>query len=126
MTGEPIGVCQVAAVLLVAVRTCPAVGAVADEVLTTVVAELIAFAFAAVPVVFWFRVGTSAATRDRNVGAAALPLEGPAKTLLADCVARTPVNVPDTVTGEPLTVIMFGKERATLVTVPARAFGVVA
>ena len=38
------GVCQVAAVELVAVSTCPVVGAVAVETLTVVVAELRPFA----------------------------------------------------------------------------------
>jgi hypothetical protein len=41
-TGAAAGVCHVAAVLDVAVSTWPLVGAVADEVLTVVVADLIA------------------------------------------------------------------------------------
>lgn len=42
--------------------------------------------FEAVPVVFWFRVGTSAATNARNVGTPADPL-GEAKTKLAVLLA---------------------------------------
>ena len=53
--------CQVAAVPLVARNTCPVVGADELDTLTTVVAELSALALAAVPVVSWFSVGTSAA-----------------------------------------------------------------
>ena len=37
----------------------------------------------AVPVVFWFKVGISAATKARNEGTAALPVPGPAKTTFA-------------------------------------------
>lgn len=45
------GVCHVAAVELVAVRTCPDDGAVAELTFTTVVAEFNAFVLADVPVV---------------------------------------------------------------------------
>jgi hypothetical protein len=38
---------------------------------------------------------------------------------LACCTAREPVKVPEVVTGEPETVKMPGKARATEVTVPA-------
>jgi hypothetical protein len=51
------GVCQVAAVPLVAVNTCPLVGADEEETFTTVVAEFSALVLAAVPVVSWFHVG---------------------------------------------------------------------
>jgi hypothetical protein len=51
------GVCQVAAVPEVAVKTCPSVGAVAAATLTTVVAELRASVLALLPVVSWFKVG---------------------------------------------------------------------
>ena len=44
------GACHVAAVPLVAVNTCPVVGAVADDTFTVVVAELSAFAEADVDV----------------------------------------------------------------------------
>ena len=50
------GVCHVAAVELVAVKTWPLVGAAAALTDTVVVALLSASAY---PVVFWFRVGTS-------------------------------------------------------------------
>src|SRR6478735_7992653 len=53
----PDGACHVAWVLSVAVRTYPVLGATEDDTLTTVVAELSASAFAAVPVVFWLNVG---------------------------------------------------------------------
>ncbi len=58
----------------------------------------------------------------RNVGAAALPVVGPEKIVLAVWVARVPVNVPEEVIGEPETVIIDGRERATLDTVPATEF----
>jgi hypothetical protein len=69
-------------------------------------------------VVLLSAAGISAATNARNVGAAALPVEGPAKTVFAVSVAKVPVNVPEVVTGEPLTVKIAGRESATLVTVP--------
>jgi len=62
--------------------------------------------------------GKSAATNDLNVGAAALPEVGPAKTKLADSVANASANVPLTVTGEPDTVNIPGADKPTLVTVP--------
>ena len=55
------GVCQVAAVPLVAVSICPTVGAADDDTLTTVVAEFSALVLAAVPVVSWFQVGIAPA-----------------------------------------------------------------
>ena len=39
--------------------------------------------------------GISADTKDRNVGAAAEPLEGPAKIVLADWVFSAAVSVPE-------------------------------
>ena len=60
--------------------------------------------------------GRSAATRDRNVGAAADPVVGPANTLFAVCVASVPVSVPVAVTGEPETEKILGRLNATLVT----------
>ena len=48
--------------------------------------------------------GISAVTRARNVGDAATPVVGPAKTRLADCVRSVSVIVPDVVTGEPVIV----------------------
>jgi hypothetical protein len=62
--------------------------------------------------------GMSSATSDRNEGAAALPVEGPAQTALAVWVARVAERVPLDVTGEPETVKMPGSDRLTLVTVP--------
>jgi hypothetical protein len=46
----------------------------------------------AVPVVFWFRVGTSPVTSDRNRGAPVPPLAGPANTSF--CGAPVSVPVP--------------------------------
>jgi hypothetical protein len=60
----------------------------------------------------------SAIPSARKVGAAAPPDAGPAKTVFALCVASVPVSVPLVVTGDPLTVIIEGNDRATLVTVP--------
>jgi hypothetical protein len=62
--------------------------------------------------------GISAFTIDLNVGAAADPVVGPANTRFADWLANVPVKVPDVVTGDPDTVIIEGRERATEVTVP--------
>jgi hypothetical protein len=66
-------------------------------------------------------VGTSAATSVRKVGVALLvPVDGPAHTVLGLCATRAAVRVPDTVTGEPLTVrIDEGRASPTLVTLPA-------
>jgi hypothetical protein len=50
-------VCHVAAVALVAVRICPALGAADDDTLTTVVAEFSASVLADFPVVSWLNVG---------------------------------------------------------------------
>jgi hypothetical protein len=62
--------------------------------------------------------GISASTSPRKVGAAAEPVVGPLKIVLADCVARVAVSVPVVVIGDPETEKMFGKARATEVTVP--------
>jgi hypothetical protein len=43
--------------------------------------------------------GKSAKTKERKVGCAGIPLDGPAKTVLADCVLSVKVNVPAVVTG---------------------------
>ena len=59
----------------------------------------------------------SAATNARYVGVPDDPL-GEAKTKFADWDARTAVNVPDVVTGDPLTVKSAGKDNPTEVTVP--------
>ena len=72
---------------------------------------------AAVPVVFWLRVGTSAATSERKVGVPAAPL-GPAKTVFANCDENVAVRVPEVVTGEPEIVNTdTGSARPTEVTV---------
>ena len=47
-------------------------------------------------------VGKSVATNARNVGWVAVPVVGPANTVLAVCVLSVNVNVPVVVTGEPL------------------------
>ena len=63
--------------------------------------------------------GKSAATMLLNVGAAALPLVGPANTLLAFWVFQEPVKVPLVVTGLPEIVnSLVGKDNSTDVTVP--------
>jgi hypothetical protein len=72
---------------------------------------------AAVPVVFWFRVGMSAATRARNVGAPAVPF-GAAKIVLAVWDCSVAVSVPLPVTGDPDTENNAGRPRPTLVTLP--------
>jgi hypothetical protein len=63
--------------------------------------------------------GRSAATSERNVGVAADPETGPAKTLLADCVDSVIAIVPAPVTGLPLAERSAeGTVTPTLVTVP--------
>lgn len=62
--------------------------------------------------------GKSAVTNARKVGVAALPVVGPAKTRLADCVASVTANVPVVVIGLPAIAKMLGTVMATLVTVP--------
>lgn len=57
-----VGVCQFAAVGEVAVRTCPAVGAVAADTLTTVVAEFNALVALEVPPMLKFATGVVDAT----------------------------------------------------------------
>jgi len=74
-----------------------------------------------VPPLFVGTVGKSFATNALNVGAAALPLVGPAHTLFAVCVAKANVNVPVVVTGLPDTVKIAGADNPTLVTVPEPA-----
>ena len=58
----------------------------------------------------------SAVVSARKVGAAADPLDGPAKMELTACVVKVPVNVPLPVTGEPETVMIEGSAKATDVT----------
>src|SRR2546425_9241304 len=65
--------------------------------------------------------GISAPTRARKVGAAAPPLEGPLKTVFALWLANAPVNVPEVVTGEPVTLKIAGSAKPILVTVPPPA-----
>jgi hypothetical protein len=55
-TGAAAGVCHVAAVPDVAVSTCPLVGAVADDVLTVVVADFSAFAESMLPTIVFEKV----------------------------------------------------------------------
>jgi hypothetical protein len=62
--------------------------------------------------------GRSVATKARNVGVAAPPLAGPAKTVLAVSVVRATARVPEVVIGEPATVKKLGTVIPTLVTVP--------
>ena len=60
----------------------------------------------------------SAATRSRNVGAAADPLPGPAKTRFADSLTSATVIVPAVVTGDPETVKISGTASPIEVTDP--------
>ena len=53
-----------------------------------------------------------------KVGAAAEPLDGPAKIEFTACVVNVPVNVPLLVTGELVTAMIDGKDNPTDVTVP--------
>src|SRR2546423_7133288 len=67
-----------------------------------------------------FKLGRSATTRDRNVGIAFAPDDGPAKTVFAGWVTNDPVSVPDVVTGEPLMEkTETGRASPTLVTEPS-------
>ena len=74
-------------------------------------------AVAALPVVFWFRVGTSAATIARYAGTPDAPF-GDAKNRFAASELRVTANVPLVVIGEPDTLSSEGTVIATLVTVP--------
>ena len=60
----------------------------------------------------------SAVVNALKVGAAAAPLDGPAKIAFAAWVVSVPVNVPLLVTGELVTVIIEGNDNPTDVTVP--------
>lgn len=62
------------------------------------------------------KAGMSAVVRARKVGAAAAPLDGPAKTVFTAWVVNAPVSVPLLVTGEPETVMIDGSAKATEVT----------
>src|SRR5205823_6759635 len=74
-----------------------------------------------------FKLGRSAATNARNVGTAAAPDDGPAKTVLAVCVVNVPVNVPIEVTGDPLILNTdAGRESPTLVTPRAGSIQLIA
>ncbi len=66
-------------------------------------------------------LGRSAPTRDRNVGAEAAPVDGPAHIRFADCVFRVAVRVPVLTTGLFVMVKIPGIERPTLDTVPPPA-----
>jgi hypothetical protein len=79
----------------------------------------------ALPEVFWFSVGISAATMARNVGAPAEPL-GAARKVFCVCEASAAVSVPEPVTGDPDTLNRAGRDRPTLVTVPVLAVAPVA
>src|SRR5882757_7744502 len=63
-------------------------------------------------------LGRSAPTNERNAGADAAPVLGPAHTRLADCVLSVAVSVPVETTGLFVTVNMPGMDRPTLETVP--------
>src|SRR5256885_11290329 len=62
--------------------------------------------------------GMSALTGARKAGAAAEPVDGPAKTRLELWLASAIASVPLVVMGEPVTVKIDGAESATLETVP--------
>jgi hypothetical protein len=85
--------------------------------LASVVTVEASVAVAALPVVLAALLGISADTNARNVGAPALPL-GAANTVFAAWLASVPVNVPEPVTGDPVTVINAGRDNPTEVTVP--------
>ena len=53
-----------------------------------------------------------------KVGAAAEPLDGPAKIVFTAWVVNVPVNVPLLVTGELVTAMIDGNDNPTEVTVP--------
>lgn len=59
---------------------------------------------AAVPVVFWFNVGMSAAAIARKAGCALAPDVGPAKNVFCVCALSVIVRLPFVVNGELLTV----------------------
>jgi len=80
-------------------------------------------AVAALPVVFWFKVGTSVVAIVRNAGTP-IPDAGPAKKVAWFWLAKAPVRVPVPVTGELVTVNMAGNASPTEVTVPAPEAGV--
>jgi hypothetical protein len=91
----------------------------ADRVVKVAFEE--AVTFEAVPVVLAALFGISAETSPLNVGCAADPVVGPAKTVLAVCVVNVWVSVPEVVTGLPVIVyigVVEASEKATLVTVP--------
>jgi hypothetical protein len=62
-------------------------------------------------------VGMSAAHSARNTGVPA-PAQGPANTVPCAALAHVSPNVPDVITGEPVTVSSAGAVSVTLVTVP--------
>ena len=66
--------------------------------------------------------GKSADASALNVGAAALPDDGPPNTRFAACVLSDIAKVPLVVMGEPVTVCLAGTVSATLVTVPLVPF----
>ena len=80
-------------------------------------------AVAALPNVFWFKVGTSVVAIVRNAGTP-IPDAGPAKKVAWFWLAKAPVRVPVPVTGELVTVNMAGNASPTEVTVPAPEAGV--
>ena len=62
--------------------------------------------------------GKSSVAKERKVGAAFAPEDGPANTKFLAWFARVVVNVPEVVIGEPLTEKMDGMVNPTEVTVP--------
>ena len=62
------------------------------------------------------KAGMSAVVKARKVGAAAAPLDGPAKTVFTAWVVNAPVSVPLLVTGDPETAMMDGNDNPTEVT----------
>jgi hypothetical protein len=67
------------------------------------VALLVAVTLAAVPVVFWFSVGTSADTMARKVGAPEEPLGAARNVFAVWDLNEDKVSVPEVVTGVPVT-----------------------
>ena len=60
----------------------------------------------------------SAVVKALKVGAAAAPLDGPAKIVFTAWVVNVPVSVPLVVTGELVTAMIDGNDKPTEVTVP--------
>ena len=99
------------------------IGCVLVKVVLKVVFANVRFAVAEARLLKIYPVGTSAATSARNVGFAADPVAGPAKTVLAACGKRVAAILPEFVTGVDGVAdrIVPSPTNDTLVTVPPPA-----